>query len=137
MRLTVSMLRAGSACAGEIDDFRKTFDDAVDVTEATVRRAAAAGLDLEWFIAQYGSDSPNGTVASYAHERDLMITEFSILINAAIEKQATDTMRLTRTLSAKYGTTRDELDVSYALRAAADFDERQAEWAMRQAEETD
>jgi hypothetical protein len=55
--ITAAALQKCQPCEDQIDLFRKTFPKGVLLTLANLRRAAMAGLNLDWFV-QYFCTAP-------------------------------------------------------------------------------
>jgi len=54
VRITADLLRKMHACHTQVSLFIETFGDGAALTPGNVRKALAAGLDMEWFLIELG-----------------------------------------------------------------------------------
>ena len=72
-RISADWLRAKGACKDQYGLFLKTFPGGADVTEASLRHAAFAGLDIDWFARKY---LPASALAEYERVKAPALAEY-------------------------------------------------------------
>lgn len=70
--IDVEMLERHNACKPQLDNFRETFGDRMDVTRANIAKALKAGLPLPWVADKLWTAVFLKGVGSYAERETLM-----------------------------------------------------------------
>jgi len=82
--ITAKMLEDAKACPGQVRLFRKLFGEKAKVTVKNCRKAAAAGLDLDWLLLNL---LPESAWAAYEAAVDPKAETFVSVITEARRKR--------------------------------------------------